>query len=260
MEIYGYSHLHTKYSDGDLDLPEIKKLLLKQGASFAFISEHEEFFNVQKYEALVKECRVLSDDQFLFIPGLEIAVSKNHILVLGAWQYHKTDNNVNLLKAYKADDCLLIWAHPHRGHYQIKDDVLNLMDGMEIWNSSYDTKYFPRHSSLSYAKRNLRTDWLLISGLDFHRASHLPGPKMFLSVNDLSYEEIIKKIKSGEYQIGNQKKLIKEDVFGKKYYYYCLLSVFFLGILKTFKIINSVLLALNIRMPAKIKNYLRKYI
>jgi len=260
MEIYGYLHLHTKYSDGDLDLPEIKKSLLNQGASFAFFTEHEKHLDAQGYEAFVKECRTFSDDKFLLIPGLEIPVGKNHILVLGARQYHQAGNDADLIKAYRADGCVIIWAHPHRGNYQMTDDILNLMDGMEIWNSSYDTKYAPRYSSLNYIKKNLRINWLLLPGLDFHRQSHLPGPKIFLSVNYLNYEEIIEKIKSGEYQIGNQKELNDKNVFGKKYYYYFSLSILFLTVLRILKTINSSLLALNIKVPAKIKNYLRKHI
>ena len=143
MDIYGYSHLHTKYTDGDLDLSKIKELLLNQGASFAFITEHREYFDAQKYEKYFQECRQLSDDKIIFVPGLEIAVGRNHILVLGVEKYYEDDSSINLLKRYKADGNLIIWAHPHRSRYLITADVSELLDGIEIWNSSYDTKYFP---------------------------------------------------------------------------------------------------------------------
>ena len=260
MNIYGYSHIHTRHTDGDLSLSEIKNVMLSYGASFVFVADHKEYLSTEKFERLVSECQQLSDDKILIIPGLEVVVGRNHLLVLGVKNYYKEDSAIDLLKKYKADGCLIIWAHPHRSKYKIDNVCLDLLDGIEIWNSAYDTKYCPRYNSLQYIKRGSKNNWLLLPGLDFHRSSHLPGPKIFLSVGRLEVEEVIKKIKSGEYLVGKKTGVKKEDFLGKKYYYYFCLSLFLLAIFNIFKTANSILLALHIKVPARIKNYLRKYI
>jgi hypothetical protein len=260
MQIFGYCHIHSKYSDGDLSLEKIKRIFSYLGASFIFVTEHTDNFTKDKARNFINDCQRLSNNNFLIIPGLEISIGKNHILVLGTPNYYEDNNIIYLLNKYKNDNCLLVWAHPHRGNHQVVDSILGLIDGIEIWNSVYDTKHAPRYSTLNYVKKNYQKNWLLFPGLDFHRSSHSPGPAIFLSLNQLNQEEIIRKMKINEYQIGNKIKLNKNDVLGKKYYYLFFLNLFFIIILTILRMINSVLLSFNIKAPIRIKNYLRKYI
>ncbi len=260
MDIYGYSHIHTRYTDGDLSLLEVKKLMLDYGASFMLITEHREHLNATTFKQLAVECHQLSDDDILIITGLEVAAGNNHILILGAEQFYEENDIVDLLTRYKADGCPIIWAHPHRNKYKIEDNLLSLLDGIEIWNSAYDTKYCPRYSSLQYARYNFKKDWLLLPALDFHRQSHLPGPKIFLSVEKLRTEEVIRQIKLGQYKIGKKEGVSSKDCLTKRYYFYFYLSLLIMMMFKFFKTTDSFLSALHIKVPVKIKNYLRRYI
>lgn len=254
MKHIGYLHVHSKYSDGDLSLSEIKRIFLGKGASFIFLAEHEELLNEKEYFELINECNRLNNESFLLVPGLESVCGENHLLIYGAKKIVPGKDIVEKIKMHKEDGCVIIWAHPHKSNYIIEPEIFSLLDGMEIWNSSYDGKNAPRFNSLNFAKKKA-SGLALLPGLDFHRAAHQYGPKIAFNLNNLNYKDIAEQIKLGKFLVGSEERgvdsFLKKNTINLK----SLASIFFLHF---FKKLNAIFFRFHIKAPRRIKDRIRK--
>lgn len=255
--MFGYLHIHSKYSDGDYDLEKIKEVFSKMGANFIFLADHEERLDDKKFRDYLKECSRLSDNNFLIIPGLEINVGKNHLLALNAEQIHHENNLIEKIKKYKDDGCLIVWAHPHKNKFKIDEKLFELLDGIEVWNSLYDGKIVPRFSSLKVAS-SLPDKKKLLCALDFHRAAHSDGPKIFLKSKILEKDAVIQELKSGNYKIGKNTEMEMDKVELNSLL--TLISFLSITLIRIFRISSKILSILNIKVPKKIKVFLRRKI
>jgi len=65
---------------------------------------------------------------------------------------------------------LSIVAHPSRNRYRIPEEIVHAIDGIEVWNAAYDSRYLPDAGSMdlwkSVRKRNPRV--MAYTGLDMH--------------------------------------------------------------------------------------------
>ena len=185
MEIKGALHLHTDYShDGRLGLEELRDLFLAQGLSFIILTEHAEDFNQSKARRFLEECRRLSTNNFLLIPGFEVEKDNQHILEVG-------------------NGALRVLAHPHRGNFNVSPELVTGLHGIEIWNGHYDGKWAPRSKSrqLLLQLRINNPQLFAFAGLDFHDQRQLGGPLLQLSLESLSAEVILENLRSGRFII-----------------------------------------------------------
>jgi len=81
----GAIHIHSTYSDGELNLSQLRDALLAEGCSFACLTDHAEAFTPAKLQDYLREGEALSGDQFCFVAGLEYVCEKGmHVLGYGA--------------------------------------------------------------------------------------------------------------------------------------------------------------------------------
>src|SRR3954468_4832245 len=79
--VKGVLHLHSRHSDGELTLAELRETFLAAGCRFACITDHADAFDAGRLDAYVRDCETYSDASFLFIPGLEFSCrDRMHIL------------------------------------------------------------------------------------------------------------------------------------------------------------------------------------
>lgn len=259
MQIKGTCHVHSKYShDGEISLNELKESLKKQGFQFLLLTEHIHDFLPEKIEEILKECQLLSDEQFIIIPGLELENKGEHFLVIGINESLKNSHDLTQLRSSGA---IIVWAHP----YKIKSDGIEgfQIDGLEVWNSCYDSKFFPRWRALRLLKKlRQKNNIFAYGGIDFHRFSHLGGPFLVADVEKLSQREILENLKQGKFFVQRGAITVNSDGTmrpGQK-----IETVLFSPILRfligLFKFSSKILAELKISPPKKIKESIRSKI
>ncbi len=206
MTCLGYLHLHSTYSyDGKVSLVELKQLLLAQGVQFACVTEHTDWLTEAKVRAFMEDCRRLSDESFLFIPGLEVSFPNAHIIVAGLKEVLDPQSSpLELVQRAQAKGAFVVFAHPHRSHFQAPEGVEPYLQAIEIWNGQYDGKRVPRPEAWSYRDK-LAKKWeknlFVTAGVDLHRSSHLPGPGLEIQVDTLDEKAVLQALHEGAYVI-----------------------------------------------------------
>ena len=223
MSISGVLHIHSTYSyDGKVPLRELKKLFVQQGLQFACMSEHTDKLTDEQAAAFAAECRKLSDETFVFVPGFEVPYKDAHVLHLGTDTFICQFADENSLQLWREVTPLVVLAHPVRNHFKIDQTLEEVIDGVEIWNQQYEGKHAPRFRSLSFYKALQQKNPSLIAtgGLDLHRVDHLGSPTVVLDTEELSEASILLALKNGlflvesrnlsvtaraEWQVGNKR-------------------------------------------------------
>jgi len=256
MQIKGLCHLHSKYShDGEIPLSELKESLKKQGFHFLLMTEHIRDFSSERIGEILKECRSLSDEQFIIVPGLELEGRGEHFLAIGISESAREHNN---LTGLRSSGTIIVWAHP----YKIKPENVPEfpIDGLEIWNSCYDGKFVPRWRALKLLnKLRQKNNVLAYGGIDFHRFSHLGGPFLVVGVEKLSEREILENLKRGKFFIQRGAIAVNSDGTmrpGQKIKT-VLLSPIFRSLIGLFKFGSSILTRLRVSPSRKIKEAIR---
>jgi hypothetical protein len=199
MNISGVGHLHSQYSyDGKLSLTELREIFIAKGVRFALMTEHTDELTADAARSFIDDCRTASDDSFIFIPGFEVPYLGTHILVIGARQYYENAQTAELLAKWKADGALLIMAHPHRNGYKTDAFLKENLDGVEIWNSQYDGIHAPRAQAWHLREQ---LGIMAYGSIDLHRRAHANGPQLIMNVAALNQDEIMAKLRAGEFFI-----------------------------------------------------------
>lgn len=205
VTIRAVQHVHSTYSyDGKESLSRLKELFVEQGVNCVLMTEHTDELTEQKAEMFVTECKKLSDEEFIFIPGFEVPYKKSHILMLGAHEFVAPKADELSLRRWRDKADLAVLAHPHRNNFVIDMAMRDVIDGIEVWNAQYDGKIAPRFSSLALVEEtpSLEGDSLLrFGGLDLHRKEHLEGPVLEMEVEALVEQDILVALSAGEYII-----------------------------------------------------------
>lgn len=206
MEISGILHAHSTYSyDGKLTLPELKTLFISRGLRFVCMSEHTDKLTPKTAAAFVAECRALSDDQFVFVPGFEVPYKNTHVLMFGATKFISNFADNIQLGGWAIGTPFVVLAHPQRNKFIVDEILESVLDGVEVWNQQYDGKKVPRLRSLQLLEtlRKKKEDLIATGGIDFHRVEHLGAPVIQLDITQLSEVNIIAALKRGAFTFGN---------------------------------------------------------
>lgn len=161
----GILHVHTTYSsDGRLTVPQLRDYCLDLGLSFACITDHAEDVSTSQFDSLTRDCDAATDDRFTALPGLEFSVNGAHVLAFGLRHAPRS-----LIEA-KEYGALLVLAHPMRGGRDIGPDLLEILDGVEVWNGGYDGGFVPDPDVLKLYRRleARKNDLLRFGGCDLH--------------------------------------------------------------------------------------------
>ncbi|HEX2056702.1 MAG TPA: hypothetical protein VHF07_09420 [Nitrospiraceae bacterium] len=202
MIVKGAFHLHSTFSrDGEVSLADIKRMFMGDGFHFVALAEHQHDMDQSSFDALVAECRGLSDPGFLMIPGIEFNCYRNHILGLGIAAYCPSVAGDDVVPWIKGHQGFAVWAHPKKNDYRLPHHVVEALDGMEIWNSKFDGKYAPRPDVVRYYCERLAHHPRLrpFLSVDFHFRSQFRHVPMYCEVDHLSTEEVLASLRAGTY-------------------------------------------------------------
>jgi predicted metal-dependent phosphoesterase TrpH len=198
----GALHLHSTYSDGEFTLAELRVALRATGCRFACITDHADWFDAPRLEAYVRECRMRSDADFLFIPGLEYScANRMHILGYGVATPVDSDDPEHVIAEIKRLGGLAVVAHPKNDAFETIEQFDPLPDGLEVWNTKYDGQYAPRPGTFALLARlrTRRSDLQAFYGLDLHwRNQHR---RLFVDVvsETLDADGVLSALRRGAY-------------------------------------------------------------
>jgi len=203
--VSGIHHIHTDYSyDGESSLREVASLAKKRGYSFLLLTEHNDDFDDEKMERLVAECEQLSTDELVVIPGLEVNCDfGRHLLAIGVRRYIGMASPDKVIDRIKENHGLAVFPHPalyrFRSFFRSVDDL----NGVEIWNNRYDSKYAPNLKSFDLLN-NLRRENPCIfayGGLDLHSTSEFDDLCLRIELEELTEKKILESLKDGRFKI-----------------------------------------------------------
>jgi predicted metal-dependent phosphoesterase TrpH len=270
MEVKGIIHCHSTYSyDARLTLRELKEVCQKNGVSFVCMTEHTDELTRERAEEFVRECEALSDSSFLFIPGFEVPYPPKgtgdhaHVLMIGTRTYHEQyAPTIEVLKHWTNDASFVILAHPVRNQFLVDDGLLQEIDALEVWNQQYEGKRVPRTRSLKLFEqlRKLKPELRATGGVDFHRKEHMGGPLVSLTLDSLTEDSVIEKLKEGAYSFSSDQALVygtlpNVEELVKKHRFESFISV---SIIVLGKFVNKVLATFGLKLPKSLKEAIRK--
>lgn len=251
--IKGAIHIHSLYSsDGKESVKSIRDLFLPDGVNFLILTEHEDKLTELLYERFVQECKSLSTEDLIIIPGLEFKCDKIEILALNIEHMFTYSGLHDLLEKIRKNNGIAILAHPHKYKFNIEPYIKNdRINGVEIWNYRYDGKWMPRISSIKLMKSLKGKSIYAYAGWDFHERGRNFRLYHYLSVDELQIKKIIFKLKNGDYYIGNGKIILNSRAEASSSIYYESM-IYNIG----FDLINSIIYIgsnlfrrLNVRPP-----------
>jgi hypothetical protein len=172
----GVVHLHTEWShDGRDSLEGVHAFARARGIAFVGITDHAEDFDGPRFEQFAAECRRVSTPEVHLIPGLEYrfaGYSGLHLLALGLRRWMDPPTPAAFAAEAPLVAAFTIMAHPVLPRYQLPDEVAATIDGIEVWNAAYNTRFLPdpRAVRLLAAVRRRRPEVVGVAGLDQHDA------------------------------------------------------------------------------------------
>ncbi len=204
MKIKGLVHIHSNYSDGELSLKEIKKEAQRLGMSFVFLADHLSWIGgEQRLEEFQKECELLSDERFLIVSGFEIETKENyHVLVYNGKTFIKDGiSSRELFNTFSGQrDVFLVLAHASQLGQKPPQDFLERVDGVEVWNARYDSRYGPDIKSLKWLGG---LDSIAFAGSDAHGLFGLGKLWINVEVERFEIKELIGFFKQNQFEVSN---------------------------------------------------------
>jgi predicted metal-dependent phosphoesterase TrpH len=150
----GALHVHSTYSDGEFDIEELRRVYLSEGCSFVCITDHAEYFDSDKIAAYARELKERSDEKFCFVMGLEYRCEQEmHILGYGARILTDTKDPQAVIRHITGQGAIAVIAHPKDQFFPWIEEFETLPQGIETWNSKYDSRYAPRPGTFALLQR-----------------------------------------------------------------------------------------------------------
>lgn len=205
MKYRGIIHNHSACSkEGCYTLSTLRQRWI-HSLDFAAMTEHAERTSAEDYASYVRECDALSDAQFRFIPGLEVATESGDILLLGCREYICTRDPMQLLKRI-TQQTVVVLAHPEEG--KVKAEVLAQAHGLEGWNGGHMGGYMPPIDWLVDWRKRQPAGKFFTGGNDIHKID--PKRKILTLVEThappgtpCSEENILLALRQGNFHTGN---------------------------------------------------------
>lgn len=212
-KVEGLFHVHSNYSyDGVSSLSELVGFCEDRGYGFIILTEHAEDFNGSKMQTYITECERSSTERILLIPGLEFGFDEYpdlHLLGVGIKEYISPQDITAVIEKIQNQKGLAIIAHPSRNNYFIPSKIINKLDGLEIWNVAYDSRYLPNFKALRLYGRLKKENGALIafSGLDMHAINNFREVTLVVNGIQGSNKDLLNRLRKGQFI--NKGKMIK---------------------------------------------------
>jgi hypothetical protein len=202
-------HLHTTFSDGELSLAELKDHFQAKGFQFLLMSDHAEGMDGEKMRAYVAQCRALSDDRFLIVPGLEFAYpskavpgsSHLHLLGFGIARYERAKDPVGMIHTIHRLGGLAVLAHPYPAHAPDYAELAPLLDGIELWNTKYNGRFAPALWNYVLLQQIQRRGSKTFGfyGTDFHWKTQYAGMVVSVEAEQLAAPVLLASLSNGKF-------------------------------------------------------------
>ncbi len=204
MEYRGIIHNHSACSKEGCYALSVLRQRWANSLDFAAMTEHAERISAEEYACYVRECDALSDEQFRFIPGLEVSTESGDILLLGCREYICARDPMQLIKQI-SQQTVVILAHPEDG--KVRAEVLAQAHGLEGWNGGHMGGYMPPIDWLVDWRKRQPAGTFFTGGNDIHKID--PKRKILTLVEThappgtCSEEDILHALRQGNFRTGN---------------------------------------------------------
>jgi len=196
--------VHSLYSyDGRHSVSEIVQAARDAALSFVCITEHSDTLDASRVRDLVAECSSLSSDDLVVIPGIEFTCQGGlHLLGIGVRSFDASRDPVSLSGFIREQGGVSVFAHPYRKAYDIPPGFLDSIDGIEIWNASYDGSLVPNGRALDLYVRARSTNPRLfaLTGNDLHRLVNVRKLAVEMRLRSLDAESIQEALRTGAFR------------------------------------------------------------
>lgn len=189
-------HIHSDYSaDGCMSLEEIVSGCRKAGLQGCAVCDHEH---------VLTDSVELPDD-FLLIPGVEIATEYGHLLGLFVTRPIEAGSFAQAAEAIRAQGGLTVMAHPfaHNIPDAALEGAVSLLDGLEVQNSRVEWKC--RRANQRAAAFAEKHGLFPHAGSDAHVYEELGAGRITLEVERLTCEDVRAALLAGRGRIRGQR-------------------------------------------------------
>lgn len=198
----GAIHVHSKYSDGEFTIPELREIFEAAGCNFICITDHSEYFDESCLSAYVAECATLSDANFCIVPGMEFSCRERmHVLGYGSAFLVKTAEPEEVIGYISNQGGIAVIAHPRNEAFDWIESFHVLPDGIETWNTKYDGRYAPRAGTFSLLRRlrKRKPEMRAFYGQDLHWRKQYRGLFTLIEGTVMRSDAILRALARGEY-------------------------------------------------------------
>ncbi len=126
-----------------MSLSAIARLGERLGASAVVMSEHDFDFTPLKWDDYVQACHRASTPKCAMIPGIEYSSPNDdiHVVTMGTARFHGARQDLlETIRVVRTEGGAAVLAHPRRrdAFNKITGHLLDVIDGIEIWNRKVD--------------------------------------------------------------------------------------------------------------------------
>lgn len=202
----GLFHVHTDHSfDGKSSLEELVRFCRENRFAFICVTEHADLMDDESIQRVVRDCDAHSGDGIIVIPGFEYAFPQDegvHLLCVGIRDPVRGKRIARAVDEVRRLGGLSIVAHPSRNRYRIPEEIVPVIDGIEVWNAAYDSRYLPDAGSLDLWKsvRRRNPGVMAYTGLDMHDVRRFREVYLLLKREPAALEpDVMEELRKGRF-------------------------------------------------------------
>lgn len=212
--ITGVLHLHSRFSDGECELAELRARFEAEGHRFMAVTEHAEMLNADALARYLAACDALTDARFSVIPGLEFSYAGAiHVLGFGVRACIRAAGLESLAAAIRAAGGVAVLAHPRPSMMPYFEVMPAVWDGIEVWNVKYSGAAAPSFEALALLERlrgcggdgpggtggRRQRPPFAYYGLDLHRRDQYGGVTVEIEAADASAPRVLAALRDGRF-------------------------------------------------------------
>jgi hypothetical protein len=189
--VAGAIHMHSDYSHDGLDsLEALREACIARNIRWVGMTDHAEDLDPEIFAQFKEHCAALSDDDCKFVPGLEFRFAGYrgvHLFAVDLTEWGAPATFEEFFDFTGTAAKFTVLAHPVLCKYKVPEVVLDRIDGIEIWNTNYNTRYLadPRAIDLYRSVRARRPEVVATVGLDQHDSRNDRGVRTLIRPADV---------------------------------------------------------------------------
>lgn len=214
MKVRGVMHAHSRQAQNEaLSLSELKKSLFAHGISFCCVTEAAQGLNETTAAAFVAECRQLSDQAFVFIPGFEVIYKDVSLLLVGTSVFLGKRVDEAVLRSWREVTPLIFLARSTVAPVALDNTLLSLIDGVDVWNQRLDGAGAPLTKTLHVFNqlRGFKPELRAVGCVAHTESKNKFAPELVLEVDTPDVAEIIRQLDLGFYVLQSGRVLLASD-------------------------------------------------